>query len=738
MVESKTCGRLSVATKDPFPSSQGGRSPFTVLDFVRMRDPDLSESVYRFGAFELDPRTGELRKHGIRIKLQDQPLRVLMLLLEHSGELVTREQIQAKLWTPGTYVDYDNAINSAVRKLRDALGDTAENPRFIETFARRGYRFLGRIEAPHLAEEPTPPSPQRRNRVLFGLMAALLLAIVILGVWRFSRSHPPDNRLQITPVPLTAASGWESEPSFSPDGTQVAYVWDDRLGRDVARHIFVKLIGGGAPLPLTSSHDQDRSPAWSPDGNSIAFLRVSKSTRAIYVIPALGGTERKIAEGAFPLDFLYSRSISWSPDGRFLAVAESQSKDAPSALALLNVETGGRTRLTTPPDAHTSDINPAFSPNGRQLLFTRCSKACELYLLHLSANYRPLGNPVPLKQSGKEIEGSAWTADGKYIVYALYKGLYDASIMRVRAVPGARSERFTFTEDLPFSPFAIAVALRGNRFAYTALNIDAQIWKLEPGKPPSSFSPSSRFDSSPEYSADGKHVAFASNRSGLLQIWTCDSSGGTPTQVTHFASGFSGTPRWSPDGRFIAFDHTDDERWDIFVIGSDGSRLRKITPEDTPGNIPSWSADGKWIYYHSDRDNRSEIWKISAKGGKPVQVTANGGRVAFESPDGRTLYYTKNEQPGLWALSLESGQEKKLLAAEVDMEFAVTKDGIYYLAADSKSVRFHSFATGNESEIAHLNVNLGQGLTVSPDRKTFLFTAVLRGGSNVMIVNNFH
>src|SRR5215471_7776517 len=99
-----------------------------------------NQNVIRFGLFELDPRAGELRKSGIRIKLQDQPFQILLLLLEHPGEIVTREEIQKRLWPENTYVDFDNAINSAVRKLREALGDSPENPRFVETLARRGYR----------------------------------------------------------------------------------------------------------------------------------------------------------------------------------------------------------------------------------------------------------------------------------------------------------------------------------------------------------------------------------------------------------------------------------------------------------------------------------------------------------------------------------------------------------------------------------------------------------------------
>ena len=121
--------------------------------------------VYRFGVFELDPAARELRKHGVRIKLQEQPLRILLLLVEHPGEVVTREQIQSELWPAGTYVDYENAINSSVRKLRDALGDTPANPRFVETLSRRGYRLLvpvSRNGDAVTAEEPRPAIRRRR------------------------------------------------------------------------------------------------------------------------------------------------------------------------------------------------------------------------------------------------------------------------------------------------------------------------------------------------------------------------------------------------------------------------------------------------------------------------------------------------------------------------------------------------------------------------------------------------
>ncbi len=158
-----------------------------------MQETGVSGSVYRFGSFELNPRDGELRKHGVRIKLQDQPLQMLLLLLEHPGNLVTREEFQNRLWAPGTHVDYDNAINSSMRKLRDALGDTSENPRFIETLARRGYRFVGKVETP------------RTEKPLGNLLRP--------GKFTQNRASTPNGRIRLSFSP--AQRPWLSQPPLA-------------------------------------------------------------------------------------------------------------------------------------------------------------------------------------------------------------------------------------------------------------------------------------------------------------------------------------------------------------------------------------------------------------------------------------------------------------------------------------------------------------------------------------------
>ena len=166
-------------------------------------EPTVGTRRKRFGAFEVDLRSGELRKHGIRLKLQDQPFKVLALLLEHPGDVVTREELRQKLWLADTFVDFDTGLNSAVKKLRDVLSDSAEEPRYIETLPRRGYRFIGPVEngAPpastaveeHLAPvPPARPAPEHRSKRRFFVTAvvAALLIVAALVTWRVFFARP--------------------------------------------------------------------------------------------------------------------------------------------------------------------------------------------------------------------------------------------------------------------------------------------------------------------------------------------------------------------------------------------------------------------------------------------------------------------------------------------------------------------------------------------------------------------
>src|SRR5215472_15020780 len=231
--------------------------------------------IYRFGAFELDSRSRELRKHGVRIKLQDQPLRILLMLVHHPGEVVTREQIQSELWPAGTYVDYENAINSSLRKLREALGDTPSNPRFIETLSRRGYRMLVPVSRDGVVDVPQEPRPAVRRRRWPVFTAIGVLFIGAIAGLLLSRRRSPETFELPPAVPLTTYPGLVCCPSLSPDGTRVAFTWN---GRNADNYdIYVKLIGQGEPVRLTTDTAWDSRPAWSPDSRWIAFERFGET-----------------------------------------------------------------------------------------------------------------------------------------------------------------------------------------------------------------------------------------------------------------------------------------------------------------------------------------------------------------------------------------------------------------------------------------------------------------------------
>jgi Tol biopolymer transport system component/DNA-binding winged helix-turn-helix (wHTH) protein len=697
---------------------------------------------FQFGAFEVDQGLGELRKHGIKIRVQEQPFQILVLLLERPNEIVGREEIRARLWPENTFVDFDNAISSAVRKLREALSDSADNPRFIETLARRGYRFIGQIAVQSAA--PPVPRPTRIKAVAIGAGALLILGA---STW-WLRPHAQSKATEPTPVPLTAAPGWEMQPSFSPDGTQIAYAWDETgtknntsinpIGTVDNAHIFVKLIGSGTPVQVTSGANADSYPAWSPDGRSLAFVRSLNQGDALFLIPPLGGSERKVADGYFV------NGSSWSPDGKFLAVADRKSPNDPPSLYLISTEDGERLRLTTPPNVKTEDRDPAFSPDRRTLLFIRCHEryACGLYLLDLSPGYRPRASPRPLKEENSRIDRAAWTSHGKEVVYAAFSESATFRLSRISLGPAAAPQRLAYPGARVFNP---AIALPADRLAYAQSLSNEDILQIQPGTPPRGFASSTRFEGLPQYSTDGRRVAFCSDRSGQMEIWVCAADGSHPVQLTNFQD-WSGTPRWSPDGTSLAFDRHLKGVWHVLVMASDGGASRRLTSNDSDEVVPSWSRDGKWIYYASNRTGRYEIWKAPAKGGQGTQVTRNGGWTAFESYDGQSLYYTKNldsldHQSGLWTLSVRGGPERLVLESVCCRAFSVMEDGIYYSPVpgpgEGSSLRFYDFATRENREVAAIDEYVRNGLAVSPDRKTFLFGAATQVGSNIMIVDNF-
>jgi len=239
-------------------------------------------------------------------------------------------------------------------------------------------------------------------------------------------------------------------------------------------------------------------------------------------------------------------------------------------------------------------------------------------------------------------------------------------------------------------------------------------------------------------------IVFESTRSGAYEIWLCRSDGTGSAQLTHYNSS-TGTPRWSPDGRRIVFDSRAPGNADIFVVDSQGGLPRKLTSEPSSDVVPSWSGDGRWIYFASDRSGRDEVWKMPSTGGPAVQVTHHGGFAAFESPDGKLLYYAKGMTiPGLWRTPTKGGEEVEIISSLEAGQWgywAVVENGIYYLDTREKpGIAFFNVTTRRTMRVFDLEnrpATEAPGLTVSPKDGTILYTQLDALSRDLVLVENF-
>ena len=715
----------------------------------------------QFGVFELDSRTLELRKRGMRLYLPPQPFQVLLLLLEHPGQLVTREELRSRIWPADTFVDFDRSLTVAVNKIRNVLGDSAESARFIETVPRRGYRFITSVNRiPVNQAEKSAGSgfllKKRLGPVFFTAAALLVIAgsAVILHHFRATRNPSGAGSPRVTP--LTSYRGVEYMPAFSPDGRQVAFVWNGP-NQDNA-DIYVKLIGDeGVPLRLTSDPAEDRSPAWSPDGRQIAFLRVFPGRRAgLFVTSALGGSERKVAEVKI---LQLNAGISWTPDGKWLLVPQGESLERSFALYLVSIESGEMRRLTSPPATWQGDSYGAFSPDGRMLAIVRSPAfvVFRVYLLRLAAGFQPLGEPKPASDPACAAFYPTWMPNGDF-VYAKQCGS-DISLWRVPSGGGPERPASTIGR-IPSVHFAISPA--ADKLVYSDVPYDLDIWQIEidgsqastrPGAPRSTQAvrhvlSSTKTEGNPYFSPDGKKIAFGSDRSGTGQIWTCAADGSNLIQLTSLPIDGAGMPRWSPDGAQIVFNARAKGESDIWIIGANGGRPRRLTAHPAQDINPTWSRDGQSIYFSSNRTGEYQIWKIPAApptssataDDGAVQTTKHGGWYALESFDGRTLYYSKRFSGGpVCRLPVAGGEEVAFIEnLSGGSNFDVAGDGIYFQTTDLPyAVAFYRFSTGKTELVARIDKLMQGGMGVSPGRRTLLFTAYGEGRGDLWLVDNF-
>ncbi len=422
--------------------------------------------------------------------------------------------------------------------------------------------------------------------------------------------------------------------------------------------------------------------------------------------------------------------------------------DEPTALFLISPETGEKRRLTSPPARILADSCPAFSPDGRTLAFARMPAwtNSELYSLDLSPDFKPLAEAKRITSGNWRAQNPVWTNEGGAWVFSAWAGA-ESALWRVDRSGASRPERLATLGNNLGMP---AISRDGHRLVYVQKVIDSNIWRLEnplfAGKsdPPRKFITSTRRDEFPQFSPDGKKIAFLSDRSGSLEIWVCDMDGSRPFQLTSFGKGVVGPPRWSPDGKRLAFESSEstlDGHPEMYIVNLNEGRPQRLTSTPFGINNPSWSHDGRWILYN-DPTNLG-IFKVPVTGGPPVQVTDRKVWAPLESPDGKYIYSI--DSPDAFALRrdpTEGGPGERILPPLVAWTgFALVKGGIYFiLRADPGSgyaIQFFDAASGKIRRIASLERSVALSLAVSPDQRWILYTQLDQTGSDLMLVENF-
>jgi Tol biopolymer transport system component/DNA-binding winged helix-turn-helix (wHTH) protein len=692
---------------------------------------------FRLAGRVVQPATNRVSFEGATVTLEPKIMQVLLRLAASPLDVVTKEDLLASVWN-GTFVTED-VLTRAVGELRKLFTDDAVRPRVIETIRKRGYRLLVAPEtngtgaaAPAMPEGPQPSAaaarPSRRAPISV-LAAAVVVAAAVLAAGLLLRRNPkPAGPVRI--VPITTFPGNELCPAVSPDGTRVAFTWE-RPGEPPS--LWVKLVDSATPLRLTKASGADRYPAWSPDGPEIAFSRLSDGKCTLSVVAALGGPVRSLSgcgagDGVKP---------SWSPDGRTIALA-ARGPDRLWRIELLDLPSGTRRTVTNPPAGYDGDWDPAYSPDGKSIAFVRTltDGVDDLWVVPARG-----GDARRLTFENRSLTGADWTPDGKSLVFSSSRaGLF--SLWRLplsggepRLVGGGGSKMK--------HPSA---ARTRNAVAYENWNYEVNIWSVPLGgaarSPQRVTFAADEWEFDPELSPDGSRVAYVSTRTGAPEIFTTGARGGDPVQVTRMGGPQVSAPRWSPDGRTIVFSARPEGQADLYAVPAGGGTATRLTTDPADEITASFSHDGRSIYFASRRSGEWQIWKVPAAGGPASMVTRGGGSTAFESADGKTLYFTRPDSAGIWRMPVAGGAEERVSAdlapASAD-DWRVTARGLYFREDRGDAapvVRFLPFGAATSSVVATLDEQAWSGFSVAPDDSAIVYGKADRRDADIRMIEN--
>lgn len=710
-----------------------------------VNDPPLAgrRGKVRFGIFEANLDSQELHRSGIRIRIQQQPFKVLALLLERPGDIVSREEMQQRLWGAETTVDFDHSLGTAINKLREALGDSADSPRFVETLARRGYRFIApvaRLDSEGHGETATSPSPATTREVNPVLPPAtvaepaappggarvwlvagvfLLAALLLLGLgwWRLQGSlhHPPAEVSQITFSGRVSAGApqLESFPATAVDGSRIYYVSIEG-GRAVLSQASVR-TGQSTLLQVPSEIVAPVIGDISPDGTRLLVRNhlSAEVEQALWMVPTLGGTAQRIPR-------ILAHDATWMPDGTRILYAAGRK------LYVANDDGSGVQEFAALPGRA---FWLRWSPDGRRLRFTLLDPLNHtMALWELNASGRHAHAILPgWSQPASECCGS-WTADGKYFVFQSSHGAFP----NLWALVGAHSDTPVQITNGPLSYAAPVTARSGHRIFFVGSDEHSELLRFDAAANslvPYSAGPASAY--SVQSSRDGKWLAWVDPHDGSL--WRSRANGSEILQLT-------APPlrifmlRWAPDDNTLAvMARQPGAPWKIYRVAAGGGPLQPLTPEARNEADPDWSPDGQSIVFGrlpnlmAEPSTTKSIHILDLRTQKLQTVTGSQGLFSPRwSPDGRYLAATSLDQHKLLLFD-ESTQKWIVLATRSVADPAWSHDGhfIYFQAflEEGQPIYRVSVPDGRLERITEL------GHLHSPDIVDYTFAGLTPDGS---------
>jgi len=561
----------------------------------------------------------------------------------------------------------------------------------------------------------------------------LAIALFIAGLAFLAAHHRQTRRMSVRHLTvLTSLPGQEIAPTFSPDGSHIAFAWNGgAAGGGNQFDLYVKSLGSERLLRLTHQPAEWITPAWSPDGSSIAFVRqMEEEAPGIFLISALGGPERSIVSQQVAVGLGWQ--ISWSPDGRELAY-EAYGPHGDPQVFIVELDSLKRRPLAPAPQCLEAG-QPAFAPDGKQLALV-CILSSGVY--GIDVVQLPHGPLRQLATISGNPQGLAWAADGSHLVFAKDPG------------NGGELWQLSSSGDMTQLPFgeegsAPAVAVKGDRMAYVRGRGTVDIWRADlnaehPGETATKLIYSTRTQALARYSPDGTRIAFQSNRSGSTEIWLTGADGADPERITSFNGPYTSAPSWCSDGRRIALDSRASGVSAIYIEDVSEKVPRKVVTSEDNLSLPVWSQDCRWLF--AIRNNNA-LYRFPAAGGSaerffqdPVNhAVVVGDRVVFGAMRAYgVLLWTK---PVTGGLETRLENMPRLGYPEV---WAASAAGIYYTDSwrvKQITVKFYDFAARTSRTLMSLKQTptpAGVGLDVSADGHWLLYSQLESRQSEIVL-----